>query len=459
MVSRRDSENTPVRTALKVGVSGVRGIVGEGFTPQVAAAFAQAFGVFVGRGPVLVGRDTRPSGLMIERAVTAGLRSVGAQPVCTGPVPTPSLLRRIPSLHARGGIVITASHNAAPWNALKFADRNGLFLSSAWAEELFDLYHQKDFHLVSEAEIPEPRLDETTVREHLDAVLAAVDADTIRARGFRVAIDPVNGVGGLCSVPFLRDGLGCTVFPVHAEPHGLFEREPEPLPEHLGALGQTVREQECDLGFAQDPDGDRLAVVDAEGNPVGEDCTLAFAVQQVLAAHRRGPVVINMTASRCIEQIAESFGCEVVRTQTGEIHVVNEMLRRNAAVGGENIGGVIFPKVHSCRDSFAAMALILERLATDRRSVRAWRDALPPFYIEKRKLTIDGPAAPALLRRLRRRYADRPLDLRDGVWIGFPAGWVCVRRSNTEPVLRITAEGETPELAARWADEVQGVLG
>ena len=447
-----------VRAALKVGVSGVRGIVGEAFTPQVAAAFAQAFGVFVGRGSVLVGRDTRPSGPMIERAVIAGLQSVGCQPICAGVVPTPSLLRRVHVLHARGGIAITASHNAAPWNALKFVDRRGVFLSAALAEELFDLYHQKNFRLVPEAEIVSPLLDDSTVQDHFDGVAAAVNVEAIRARRFRVAVDPVNGVGALVTETFLRDHLGCEVVMVHGDPHGRFERSPEPLPEELGALSEAVRLHRCDLGFAQDPDADRLAIVDERGEPIGEDYTLAFAVRQVLSAHARGPVVVNLTTSRCIEHIARRYDCEVIRTRTGEIHVVEEMLRRGAVVGGENIGGVILPNVHPCRDSYGAMALVLEMLASGPRGVRDWRNALPRCFVQKRKIPIRGPEAAGLMRALRRAYADRPLNLLDGVWIDFDDGWVSVRRSNTEPVLRITAEGDTTESAARWADEVRSVI-
>ncbi len=452
MTAGRTAE--PVRAALKVGISGVRGVVGEALTPQVAAAFAQAFGTFVGHGPVLVGRDTRPSGPMLEAAVTAGLQSVGCTPVRLGRVPTPSLLRHVPAAGARGGIVISASHNAAPWNALKFADRRGLFLTPALAEELFDLYHQQDFPLAAEPEIREPREDETAVRGHLEAVAAYVDTAAIRARRFRVALDPGNGVGALHAPDFLRERLGCAVTVVHGEPHGRFEREPEPLPEHLGALGEAVRRDGCAIGFAQDPDGDRLAIVDETGAPIGEDFTLAFAVRQVLAAHRRGPVVVNETASRVIEGIAAEAGCAVVRTRTGEIHVVAEMLARDAAVGGENIGGVILPAVHPCRDSFGAMAIVLEMLATGPRTVRAWRDAFPRTAVAKRKVPVRGPEAPAVLRELRRRYADRPLRLLDGVGIGFGDDWVCVRRSNTEPILRITAEADTAAAAARLAGEL-----
>ena len=446
-----------VRAALKVGVSGVRGVIGEALTPQVAAAFAQAFGTFTGRGPVLVGRDTRSSGPMIEQAVTAGLQSVGCEPVRLGRVPTPSLLRHVPASGARGGIMITASHNAAPWNALKFADRHGLFLAPSLADDLFDLYHQQDFPLVGEAEIRAPRDDDAAVREHLDAVAAYVDAGAIRARRFRVAIDPVNGVGALSAAAFLCDRMGCEVVAVNDTPDGRFAREPEPLPEHLGALGEAVRGAGCDIGFAQDPDGDRLAIVDETGRPIGEDYTLALAVHQVLTVHGKGPVVVNLTASRVIERIAADAGCEVVRTRTGEIHVVQEMLARGAVVGGENIGGVILPAVHPCRDSYGAMAIVLELLASSSRTVRAWRQAWPRMSVARHKVPVRGPEAPAILREVRQRYADRPLNLLDGVWIDFGSGWAAVRRSNTEPIIRITAEAGTPEEAMRLGEEVRQV--
>ncbi len=437
-----------MQETLKVGISGVRGVVGASMTPRAAASFARAFGAFVGRGPVIVGRDTRPSGRMLERAVVAGLLSVGCRPRLAGIAPTPSLLMAVAAEGARGGIAITASHNPAEWNALKFIDRDGLFLSPARTEELLDLYHQGDFPPVGEGELQRETPIEGVVDRHFRRVLSYVDAAKIRARRFRVAADLCNGVGALHTESFLREGLGCEVVAVHAAPTGLFEREPEPVPRNLGALSRAVIEHRCDIGFAQDPDGDRLAIVDERGRPIGEDFTLAFAVRQVLAAHERGPVVINLSTSRTVEETARAAGCPVTRTKIGEIHVAGAMARSGAAVGGESNGGVIVPAVHPCRDSYVAMALALELLVATGRRVSELRAEFPGYAVAREKIPLSATDSAAALRRLRRRYADRRPLLLDGVFVDFGDGWALARRSNTEPVLRIEAEARAPEAAA-----------
>ncbi len=444
-----------MKESLKVGVSGVRGIVGASFTPQLAASFAQAFGTFIGRGPVLVGRDTRPSGLMLEYAVVAGLQSVGCKPVLLGVVPTPTVLLMTKELGARGGIAITASHNAAEWNALKFVDRRGLFLEENRAQELFDVYHQQDFPMVEEADLPSTSTLANPVEPHFKRVVDYVDAAAIRKRRFRVAVDVVNGVGALYSVPFLRDLLGCEVVAVHDAPTGRFERDPEPLPEHLGALSRAVVEHACDIGFAQDPDGDRLAIVNERGQPIGEDLTLAFSARQVLEAHGKGPVAISLSCSRAVEDVVRGLGCEVTRTRIGETNVARVMQEQGAVVGGEHNGGVIIPEIHTCRDSFAAMAVILELLARTGKSVSAVRAEIPGYVMVRRKMPARAERAPEALRELRRHYTDRKMNFLDGLFIEFEQAWAHVRRSNTEPVVRLTVEAPDRTRADALADEIE----
>jgi phosphomannomutase len=437
---------------LKVGLAGVRGVIGDSFTPQLAASFAQAFGAFVGRGAVVVGRDTRPSGPTIESAVVAGLQSVGCKPILTGVAPTPTLLLLTRALAARGGIAITASHNAAPWNALKFIDRDGIFLPAVRAEELFDIYHQQDFPLVQEADIPTVGRRAQPVDEHFRRLAEYVDAARIRERKLKVAVDCCNGVGALYSALLLREALGCECVLVHDNPSGVFERDPEPLPQNLSRLSETVVRENCAVGFAQDPDGDRLAIVDEHGRPLGEDLTLAFVVQQVLDIHEKGPVAINLTASKCVEHIAVQRGCRVHRTPVGETNVTGVMLKEGCVVGGEHSGGVIVPRIHPCRDSFTAMALVLELMALNGQSVSELRAQFPDFSVIRDKVPMGSDLAPAVMRLLRRRYADREQNLLDGLFIDFGNAWVHVRRSNTEPVLRITAE-------ARSRSEAQSLVG
>ncbi len=438
-----------MKEALKVSVSGVRGVVGDSFTPQVAASFAQAFGTFVGRGAVVVARDTRPSGAMIERAVVAGLQSVGCKPILAGVVPSPTALILTKALGARGGIVITASHNPSPWNALKFVERTGLFLGETRAQELFDIYHQQDFPLVPESDIPAAAIETDPMEAHFQRVLDYVDTNSIRGKSFKVAVDCCNGVGAIHTVPFLERSLGCKVVPVFDKPSGIFEREPEPLPENLRRLCETVVKEKCDLGFAQDPDGDRLAIVNEKGEPIGEDLTLAFAIQQVLSHHAKGPVAINLCTSRSVELAARQCGSDVVRTKIGEINVCETMLKIGAVVGGENIGGVIIPAVHPCRDSYAGMAVVLERLAMSGKTVSELRAAIPRFFLVKDKIRIRGEQAPVILRALRQEYAGEKMNLLDGVYVDFGESWVHVRRSNTEPVIRITAESPSQAEAQR----------
>jgi len=449
-----------MKEALKVGVSGVRGIVGDSMTPRVAVSFAQAFGAFVGRGAVVVGRDTRPSGRMLERAVVAGLQSVGCRPLLAGIAPTPSLLMAVAETDARGGIAITASHNAAEWNALKFIDRDGQFLSPARADELLDLYHQRDFAMAPESDLPPETPLPDVAASHLAKVATYADADAIRRRHFRVAADVCNGVGALFTEQFLCDMLGCAVTVVHGAPSGLFERDPEPLPQHLAALSRAVVAGHCDVGFAQDPDGDRLAIVDERGVPIGEDYTLAFAVRQVLETRGKGPVVINLSTSRAVEQIARAAGCPVTRTRIGEIHVAAEMRRQGAVIGGESNGGVIVPAMYPCRDSFTAMALALELMAATGEPVSALRAQIPGYRVVRAKVHRTPAESAEALRRLRRRYAERHPNLLDGILIEFENSWVHVRRSNTEPVLRVTAEApteaEAAALAARLVSEIAG---
>jgi len=434
-----------MKESLKVGVSGVRGVVGESFTPQLAAAFAQAFGTFVGRGPVVVGRDTRPSGPMLEHAVIAGLQSVGCTPVLLGIVPTPTLLLATKESSARGGIAITASHNGAEWNALKFVDRNGLFLDEIRAGEMFDIYHQGDFPLVPESELPGVTLISDAFRRHMARIADFMDGTAIRARHFKVVVDCVNGVGMLFTPAWLRDDLGCEVVALHDQATGRFERGPEPVVENLQKLSSAVRQSGAAVGFAHDPDGDRLALVDECGRPIGEDFTLALAVWQMLDRHARGTVVTTVATSLCVDAVARARGAEVIRTKIGEINVVEAMLKVGAPVGGEGTGGVIVPAIHPCRCAYVAMALVLELLAQTGRTVSQLRAEIPEFHTAKTKLPIRGDEAPERLRQLRRYFEEHGarITLLDGVHADFGDRWINIRRSNTEPVLRITAEAAT----------------
>ena len=447
-----------MREALKVGVSGVRGIVGNSFSPQAATEFAQAFGTFVGRGPVIVGRDTRTTGVMIENAVIAGLQSVGCKPILAGIIPTPTVLILTKELKARGGIAITASHNPAQWNALKFIGDNALFLNELRAEELIHIYHEQDFPLVEESEIHEPEIIDDPMRAHYETIANYIDLEKIKKKKFKVAIDCCNGVGAIHSVSFLRDYLGCEVVSILDTPTGAFEREPEPTPDSLAMLGESIRQNQCDLGFAQDPDGDRLAIVDENGIPLGEDFTLTLGIQQVLNAHEKGPVAVNLSSGKTVDYVTEQVGEQVTRTKIGEINVSETMLEIGAVVGGESNGGLIIPAVHPCRDSYVSMAIILEMLVDTGKSISALKAAIPEYHIIKDKIKVSSDASLKILRAVRRRYENEKLNLLDGVHVDFGDSWIHARRSNTEPVIRVMAEAPTKEKASKLAEELRAIV-
>ena len=446
--------------ALKVGISGIRGIIGDSFGPQLAMRFAEAFGTMVGHGPVVLGRDTRTTGPMIEAAVSAGLQSVGCQPLLAGVVPTPTILMLTQHLGARGGVMVSASHNGGEWNALKFVDGNGLFLNEYRNEEMIDIYHQHDLGFVDETRILSPRHIDTPMAEHYRRIFDYVDCEAIRAKQFRVAVDCCNGVGAVHSVPFLRDHLGCEVFPVFDDPSGLFERVPEPSPQNITKLREVVLANQCAIGFAQDPDADRLAIVNERGEAIGEDLTLAFAVRQVL---RKEPpnqkVVINLSTSRCVDEAARLESGQLLRTPIGEINVVETAMKVGAVIAGEGNGGVIVPKIHPCRDSYSGMALILEYLAQTGKTVSALRSEIPKFVMLKQAFTVRPDEPPQLLRKLRQEFISEKIDLADGVRVDWEDAWLHVRRSNTEPVIRLVAEANTKERATELLNLARHKLG
>ena len=442
--------------SLKIGVSGVRGVIGESLSPQLVTSYAAAFGTYAGAGPIVVGTDSRPSREMVKQAVISGLLSVGCTPIDLGIVPTPSLQWQLRKLAGFGGIAITASHNPDPWNALKFYGGDGMALRENQHNELTDLYHQGVYPRVEADRIGTVREDSTAIENHLVAVLQAVDVEAIRRRCYTVALDPCNGAASRAA-PRLLEELGCHVVAIHTDLEAPFPHDPEPSPEHLGDLCAVVKASGADLGLALDADGDRLAIVDHDGRPLGEDCTLALAARHWLP-HHSGPLVISASTSRMLDAVAAEAGRELVRTQVGEIYVVAAMLEQGAAIGGEGNGGVILPEVNPGRDGLAGLALILEAMAKSGASIGELRSALPRYHIVKRALPCPlrelGPA----LRRLRRAYDGQRIELIDGVTVVWDDRWLQARASKTEPILRIIAEATDADEAARMAQEAAEIL-
>ncbi|HEV2762613.1 MAG TPA: hypothetical protein VGV38_06425, partial [Pyrinomonadaceae bacterium] len=342
---------------LKISISGVRGVVGESLTPTLLVRFAQAFGTYAGSGSVVIGRDTRTSGEMVRQAVVAGLLSSGCRVVDLDICPVPTVQLLVRRLGARGGIAITASHNPAEWNALKFVNSAGLFLTTAQARQLLDIYHQGEYRKVAGALMRGVEPSAGAVETHVRAVLDALGPLPASARRLRVAVDSCNGAGSVVA-PRLLEALGAEVVAVNVMPDGTFPRGAEPVPENLGDLAAAVREHACDVGFAQDMDADRLAIVNERGEAVGEENTLVLAARYVLG-REPGPVVANLSTTSALDAVARQFNCPIFRSKIGEANVSEEMLRRGAVVGGEGNGGVIYPRINFARDSLVGMALVL----------------------------------------------------------------------------------------------------
>jgi phosphomannomutase len=431
---------------LKISVSGIRGVVGGFLTPNLACAFAQAFGTYVGAGRVVLGRDTRSSGEMLEHAVTCGLLAAGCEVVKVGIVPTPTIQVYVSETRARGGIAITASHNPPEYNALKLFNHEGLFFNQYERSELLDLYHESAFRQADNREIRRVSEDlDGPPQRHIQRVLAHVDVKRIQARRFRVALDGVNGAGSRMSVHFLRDTLGCDLHAISVDPTKPFPREAEPRPEVLTDLRKLITDVGADIGFAQDPDGDRLAVGDETGRILDNDDVLALAVDCALR-RKPGPVVVNLTTSAVIDDVATTYRYPVHRTPVGEANVVERMKTAGAVIGGEGSnGGIIFPGVQYCRDSYMGMAFLLDRLAESGLTMSRLASTLPVYYRRFGKVMFEHGRLGPLMLALEDAFPDADADRRDGLKLTLSDGWVQVRASNTEPILRIAAEARTPE--------------
>jgi len=436
---------------LKVSISGVRGIVGESLTPQIAARFASAFGTYLGPGPVLVGQDTRPSGTMLRKAVLSGLLATGCQPVEVGVLPIPTILFLTREKQARGAVVVTASHNPSEWNGLKFIGPEGLYLRRSQVEEFLDIFHQGEFTFVPAERIKVSVQEKNAGQLHLDKILSRLKVKDIRRRRFRVVADCANGAGATL-LPQLLSELGCEVLLINTDLSGDFSHQSEPVPENLKELSRRVKEFRADLGLAQDADADRLALVDEKGRPLGEDLTLTLAVAHVLGK-KRGPVVVNLSTSMAIDDLAARYRVPVIRTRIGEINVVETMLEEGAVIGGEGNGGVIWPEIHPCRDSLTAAGLVLEMLAGSRETISAAAAEFKKYRLLKDRIDCPAELAFRTVVELRRRYQSENISTLDGLKISWPDSWVHIRPSNTEPIIRLLAESRSPARSRRLIEK------
>lgn len=444
--------------SLMVSISGIRGIIGESLTPDIVVRYASAFALYCARthpegGPIVLGRDGRITGGMIAELVAATLRARGHDVVSLGVCPTPTVQLAVEGEHAIGGIAVTASHNPVQWNGLKFMAATGMFLN-----------REENLAFWALAEDPAPyapwnglgALREETgwLDRHIDAVLSlrGLDPDVIRRKKFRIVLDCVNAAGGMI-VPRLLERLGCDVIPMNCDVSGIFAHTPEPIPENLADLARRVVDERAQLGIAVDPDVDRLVFITERGEPYGEEYTIASAIQFVLSRPRQGKerptVVVNLSTTRAVDDIARANGATVIRTPVGEINVAQRMKSAGAAIGGEGSGGVIHPGVHLGRDAIVGIGLVLQLLAESGTTLSGLKQTLPLYAIAKGKIPL-GTSSPdeVLARILASHRKEGTVTTDDGLKIDFADSWVHLRKSNTEPILRVIAEARTAEAAS-----------
>ena len=442
--------------SLMISVSGIRGIFGSDLNPENLVTWSAAFGAWLGGGPVVIGRDTRNTGKICEDIVASTLKSVGCDVIRTGIVPTPTVAMAVLRHEARGGIILTASHNPEEWNALKLLNEKSEFLDAAQGETVRRIAEEKQFEFVAFDQIGRDILVENATDDHIQAILDLpyIHPDKLAERKFKVAVDAVNGAGSE-AVPALLESLGARVYKLHCTPDGRFPHNPEPLPEHLSEIREFVLEHDCDLGVVLDPDADRLALIDEKGELFGEENTQVTAFDFMLA-YKPGPTATNLSSSRSADDITLKYNQKCYRSAVGEINVVKKMQEVEAVIGGEGNGGVINPDLHYGRDALAGIAMTLQLLADRGLKASDYRSTLPSYRIIKEKISLEemGKEADELLATISQRYADHSPDTTDGVKIDLDKGWVHFRKSNTEPVVRVYAEAKSEEQARELADEL-----
>lgn len=444
-----------------ISVSGIRGIFGTDLTPQNLSKFTAAYGTWLKEGTVVVGRDSRVTGKICEDIVAATLASVGCDVVKVGIVPTPTVAMGVLKHKAAGGIIISASHNPAQWNALKLLNEKSEFLDAEQGKKVIEISESGEFDYQPYDKIGTISEDPDMLDDHIEQILALpyINKEEIAAREFSVAVDAVNGAGSE-AIPRLLEKLGVQkVHKLHCTPNGIFPHNPEPLPEHLAEICELVKQSKVDLGVVTDPDADRLALVDDTGKLFGEEYTQASAFDFILSK-KAGPCATNLSSSRVSDDVAREYDQTCYRSAVGEINVVKVMQEQNAVIGGEGNGGVICPELHYGRDALVGVAMILQLLAEKNMSSSEYRATLPDYYMSKNKIQLDdiGKDADEVLEMVKEHFSTLNPNTTDGVKIDFAEGWVHLRKSNTEPIIRIYSEGRSPEAAKAFANKIFDLL-
>lgn len=446
---------------LLFSVAGARGIVGKTIDADVVTRLTAAYCSILPRGPIVVGRDTRPSGESFLYSVVGAVTASGRDAIVVDIASTPTTELITERTDAVAGIIVTASHNPIQWNALKFIDHRGIFITRDVSDKLLAAYTNGAFAFVDGSHTGKIKPYRTASSEHIDAILAldVLDVAAIRKRKFTVVVDCINGAGSVIA-PAMLEKLGVRVIPLNCSSDGNFYRDPEPRPENLADLEDAVRKSSADLGFATDPDADRLALVtgaEAGGHAISEEYTLALATDHILG-RRKGDVVVNLSTSAWIDHVAQLHGVRVLRTPVGEAHVVDTMLKAKAIVGGEGNGGVIYPALHAGRDAMLGMALVLQFLCERGLSLAEAVRRYPPLLITKEKVPLQGTFSTDRIASAIKARNLVNIDTQDGVKAMFTDGWIHLRVSNTEGIVRIIAEAPDPERAAALQQTARAAL-
>ncbi len=446
-------------------ISGIRGTiggnVGDNLTPLDVVKFTSAYGSWLQNNQdkkdlsVVVGRDARISGSMVSALVCSTLQGLGIHVIDLGLSTTPTVEMMVPHFNAAGGIILTASHNPKEWNALKLLNEKGEFISGENGAEVLKIAQEESFQYAEVDHLGSYRIEEGTIDLHIEKVLELkeVDAKAVQSKKFKVVLDAVNSTGGI-ALPPLLEKLGCEVIPIYCEPNGHFPHNPEPLKEHLGDICSEVKKQNADLGIVVDPDVDRLALIDEKGEMFGEEYTLV-AVADYLLSLEKGAAVSNLSSSRALRDVAQRHDSPYYASAVGEVNVVELMKEKNAVIGGEGNGGIIFPKLHYGRDSLVGVALFLSLLAKKSLTVSELRATYPAYFMGKKKIELTPEInVDELLKKVQAHYKEEEISTIDGVKIDFKDSWVHLRKSNTEPIIRIYTEAFSQEEANQLADQM-----
>lgn len=446
-------------------ISGIRGTIGgkvnDNLTPLDVVKFASAFGTWLQNTKhkknltLVIGRDARISGEMVSSLVSATLQGLGINVVDLGLSTTPTVEVMVPELNADGGIILTASHNPKQWNALKLLNEKGEFISGEDGAEVLKLAENEDFNYAEVDDLGKYETRDDAFDIHIQKILELpmVDAEAIKTKKFKVVLDAVNSTGGI-SIPPLLEKLGCEVVKLYCEPNGQFPHNPEPLKEHLGDICALVKAENADFGIVVDPDVDRLALVDENGEMFGEEYTLV-AVADYLLKNKKGAAISNLSSSRALRDVAQSHDSEYFASAVGEVNVVTLMKEKNAVIGGEGNGGIIYPDLHYGRDSLVGVALFLTHLAKENKTVSELRASYPAYFMGKKKIELTPEInVDDLLTKMEKEYQNEEVSTVDGVKIDFADNWVHLRKSNTEPIIRIYTEAKSQEEADRLADDM-----